>query len=98
MMKYFTFLIWAALFLILLSYGKAHAESWSMDNKAGGKVVITDRKCKYFTHLSEAYTYTAAGDVYKSCWAVIDGAIHVVYYDGTEKVYPIKYFSPQSDI
>jgi len=98
MIKYFIFIFWVVFFLFLVAYGNAQAESWSMDNKAGGKIVITDHKCKYFTYLSEAYTYTANGDVYKSCWALLDGAIHVVYYDGSEKVYPIKYFSPQADI
>ena len=96
MIKYFKFIFWAALFLVLVSYGKAHAESWSMPNKAGGKVVITDKRCPYFTYLSEAYTYTSSGDVYKSCWTVVDGAIHVLYYDGSEKIYDIKYFNPDT--
>jgi len=98
MIKYFKFIFWVALFLVLVSYGKAHAESWAMDNKAGGKIVITDRQCKYFTYLSESYTYTSEGNVYKSCWSVVEGSIHVVYFDGSKKVYPIKYFSPQAEI
>ena len=94
MIKYFKFIFWVGLFLILVSYGKAHAESWSAPNQAGGKIVITDRKCTYFTYLSESYTYTAQGDVFKSCWAVLDGAIHIVYFDGSQKVYPISNFHP----
>ena len=89
---------WAFFFALLVVFGKAHAEAWSMPNQAGGKIVITDRKCPHFTYLSEAYTYAADGSMIKSCWAVIDGAIHVVYYNGSERVYPISLFSPESSL
>ena len=78
--------------------GNAEAEAWSMPNQAGGKIVITDRKCPHFTYLSEAYTYAADGSVIKSCWAIIDGAVHVVYYNGSERIYPITLFSPETTL
>jgi hypothetical protein len=98
MKKILSIMIWLLFFILLLSFGKAHAESWSTTNEAGGKIVITDRRCPHFTYLSEAYTYAADGTLIKSCWAVIDGAIHVVYYNGSEKVYPIYLFSPETSM
>lgn len=94
------------MFVILASFGialyflcgNAEAEAWSMPNQAGGKIVITDRKCPNFTYLSEAYTYAADGSVIKSCWAIIDGAVHVVYYNGSERVYPINLFNPETTL
>lgn len=92
-------LIWTiAVFIYVVTASHVRAEAWSMPNQAGGKIVITDRKCPNFTYLSEAYTYAADGTVIKSCWAVIDGAIHVVYYNGKERVYPISLFSPETSM
>jgi hypothetical protein len=92
-------LMWTlAAIIYVLAVTYARAEAWSMPNQAGGKIVITDRKCPNFTYLSEAYTYAADGSVIKSCWAVIDGAIHVVYYNGKERVYSISLFSPETSM
>jgi uncharacterized membrane protein len=98
MRKILCWMAWLFFFIVLLAFGKAHGESWSMQNKDGGKIVITDKRCTNFTYLSEAYTYAADGTVIKSCWTVINGAVHVVYYNGSEKVYPITSFDPETSL
>ena len=96
MINFIKFLLVLIAFLLAVAFiDDARAEAWSTPNQAGGKIVITDRKCQYFTHLSEAYTYTAEGEVIKSCWTVVDGAIHVVYYNGQTRVYSISLFSKE---
>ena len=57
-------------------------------------VVLTDRKCKGYPGLNEAYTYT--NSVYlDGCWTVIDGKVHVAWGKNQgRKVYEINDFVP----
>ena len=72
----------------------ALADTWVMPNQGGGQVVLTDRKCKGYPGLNEAYTYT--NSVYlDGCWTVIDGKVHVAWGKNQgRKVYEINDFVP----
>jgi len=56
----------------------AMADTWVMPNNGGGQVVLTDRLCKGYKNLYQAYTYT--NQVYiDGCWALVDGKVHVAW-------------------
>lgn len=81
------------LFLILaIISGMAQADTWVMPNNGGGQVVLTDRKCKGYENLFQAYTYT--NQVYlDGCWNLIDGKVHVAWDKGNgRRVYEINDF------
>lgn len=81
------------LFLALaLVSGVAQADTWSMPNQGGGKVVLTDRECKGYPSLRESYAYTSEG-YWSGCWTIIDGKVHMVAGD-ERRVYELKSFKP----
>lgn len=83
-------LVFAALVFLCLS---AHADTWVMNNNGGGKVVLTDRKCKDkdAPTLYQAYTYT--NQVYlDGCWALVDGKVHVSWKGQGRRVYEMNDF------
>ena len=71
----------------------AKADSWTMENQGGGKVVLTDRACneKGTNSLKYAYTYTD-NSFYEGCWALMDGKVHVVWGKKDRRVYEMNAF------
>ena len=80
------------LFLILaIVSGIAQADTWVMPNNGGGQVVLTDRACKGYKNLYEAYTYT--NNIYiDGCWALVDGKVHVAWNNQGRRVYEMNDF------
>ena len=75
-----------AVALILFST-LAAAESWETRNEAGGRIVITDRPCRDYKQLKEAYAISSTGETLEACWAWIDGFVHVAYRHGEKRIY-----------
>jgi hypothetical protein len=71
----------------------AMADTWTMPNHGGGQIVLTDRKCKGYSKLLEAYSYTGKG-YWEGCWTVIDGKVHVAWEGNERRVYDISDFKP----
>lgn len=69
----------------------------SMPNEAGGAIVLTDEDCfvkgKKYDLLHKIYFYTTQGDTGSGCFYFMDGLIHAIWADGSEKKYPIKSFT-----
>ena len=69
----------------------------TLNNKAGGKIVLTDRPCihKGVTHdkLNFVYNYGSTGYSSEGCWAIEGEVVVVVWFDseGTMR-YPITNF------
>ena len=86
------------LLIAALTAAPAMADTFAMPNQAGGEIVITDRKCtdKDGRGLLEAYNYSSGGRMLQGCWTVIDGMVHVVWFDGTRYSYPIENFYKKS--
>ena len=75
----------------------ALADSWAMPNRAGGEIVLTDRKCPGYKNLLEAYNYSSTGRMQKGCWIVVDDMVHVVWDDnGSRYTYPLENFYTKS--
>jgi hypothetical protein len=76
----------------------ALADTFAMPNQAGGEIVLSDRACsdKKGKGLSEAYNYSSGGRYMEGCWTVIDGMVHVVWFDGTRYTYSIDSFYKKS--
>jgi hypothetical protein len=70
----------------------------SMPNEAGGAIVITDEDCivkgKKYDLLKKIYFYTPDGTTGSGCFYFMDGLIHAIWEDNTEKKYPVKSFMP----
>lgn len=75
----------AAALIFVSTY--AAAESWETENKAGGRIVLTDRPCKDYKYLKEAYAISPAGETLEACWAWMDGFVHVAYRHGEKRIY-----------
>jgi len=80
------------LLIAALAAAPAFADTWVMPNTGGGQIVLTDRKCKGYPKLMEAYSYTSKG-YWEGCWAVIDGKVHVAWEGNERRVYDIADFS-----
>ena len=78
------------------------ADSWSMPNKSGGEIVITDRECRHngksYSGLNQAYAYSN-GSYTEGCWTVQDDMIKIIWSiaGGVEtRVYDPKEFGLKS--
>lgn len=87
------------LVLLLLSLS-AHASAETiatLSNKAGGKIVLTDRPCVYkgTTHdkLNFVYNYGSSGYSSEGCWGIEGDVVAVIWFDseGTMR-YPLGNF------
>jgi hypothetical protein len=71
-------------------------------NKAGGKIVLTDRPCVYkgTTHakLNFVYNYGTTGYSSEGCWGVQGDVVAVIWFDseGTMR-YPLSNFTINPD-
>jgi hypothetical protein len=84
------------LLIAALVAAPAMADSWAIRNKAGGEIVMTDRKCPAEPRLLRSYYYGSDGQVREGCWTVVDDQVRVVWQDGTEYVYPLNAFYKKS--
>ena len=84
------------LLIAALVAAPAMADSWAIRNKAGGEIVITDRRCPEVPNLGRSYYYGSDGQIRQGCWTVIDDQVRVVWQDGTEYVYPLNSFYKKS--
>lgn len=87
---------------LLIIPSMALADSWSMPNKSGGEIVITDRECRHngkpFSTLNQAYAYSN-GSYTEGCWTVQDDMIKIIWniVGGPEtRVYDPKEFTLKS--
>jgi|GEM_PF-3138648 len=75
----------------LLVAPTAQADSFSMSNQAGGRIVLTDRPCDDQVNgagLLQAYTFTDTGAQGKGCWTIIDNLVHIGWGEGKRSVFP----------
>jgi hypothetical protein len=85
------------LLIAALVAAPAFADSWAMPNRAGGEIVLTDRKCPGYPKLLEAYNYTDSGSMQTGCWTVVDDMVHVVWdKSGKRYTYPLESFYTKS--
>ena len=85
------------LLIAALVAAPAFADSWAMPNRAGGEIVLTDRKCPGYKNLLEAYNYTDTGSMQTGCWTVVDDMVHVVWdKSGKRYAYPLESFYTKS--
>ena len=90
-----------ALIVILMFAPTAKAAGIaSMPNKAGGKIVLTDKVCRHngkvYDTLKRAYNYSTEGYTTEGCFFVEDETVVVVWNDGTANSrmrYPIENFT-----
>ena len=81
----------------------ALADSWSLPNKNGGEIVISDRDCRYngknYSPLKQAYSYWSSGYL-EGCWTIEDGMVKIIWKnpDGSAdtRMYPLQNFSQKS--
>jgi hypothetical protein len=87
------------LFGLLLCASVAHAETVAtLNNKAGGKIVLTSRPCIYknvtYDSFNFVYNYGSSGNSSEGCWKAEGEVVVVVWFDseGTMR-YPIVNFT-----
>lgn len=92
-----------ALLLVALlgSIGVANAESWSMNNRDGGKIVLTSDVCVYkgttYKNLNNSYSYGSDSEVINGCWKMRDGNVFVLWSaPSTKDGYVERIYSPSS--
>jgi hypothetical protein len=87
-----------ALLLLCLSVHVSAETIATLNNKAGGKIVLTDRPCvhKGVTHdkLNFVYNYDTSGYSSEGCWGIEGEVVAVVWFDsqGTMR-YPLVNFT-----
>jgi hypothetical protein len=94
--------------LLIVSSPLQAASIASMNNQGGGKIVLTDERCRLakgkFPDLYHAYFYTAEGITGDGCYTVQDDTVVVVWdIDGSGETrrYPIRNFTltkPKSNL
>lgn len=86
-----------ALLLLSLSVHVSAETLATLNNKAGGKIVLTDRPCVYKgTHhdkLNFVYNYGSSGQSSEGCWGIEGEVVAVIWFDseGTMR-YPLSNF------
>lgn len=64
----------------------ANAEKYmETDNKAGGKIVLTDAKCPNYPTLRRAYATAPDQNIIFGCWAYITGQVFITYDNGNSR-------------
>lgn len=81
-----THLALAAALLLPLA---APAQTWTLPNKSGGKIVLTLRPCPDagMESLLEAYAFSADGSRQAGCWAIFDGLVQIAWGQGRRSVF-----------
>lgn len=74
----------------------AHADTWELNNNAGGKIVLQESVCisggKRYENLRNMFSMAGRGSTITGCWYVSDGWVHVIYNDNSEYTYPANAF------
>ena len=66
----------------------AHSEAlFETNNKAGGKIVLTDEYCRDGVH-KLAYTMMVGQSTLLGCWTADSQYVHIGWYDGDLRSYP----------
>lgn len=86
------------LLLLCLSVHASADTFATLDNNAGGKIVLTDEICKHngnvFDKLNRAYNYSEAGYTGEGCWFIEDETVVVIWVDTNKKMrYPLNNFT-----
>ena len=79
-------LLLACLLLNTPAEAKVLAESY---NKGGGKLVLTDEACRQQGYRL-AYSQLSGYQTILGCWSVDDSFVHVMWYDGDLRSYPLE--------
>jgi hypothetical protein len=67
----------------------AHADAiFETPNQGGGKIVLTDELCRDNSH-KLAYSMIAGADTILGCWAADSQYVHIGWYDGSLRSYPV---------
>jgi hypothetical protein len=87
---------------LLMLPALAQAESFSMPNKNGGEIVISDRTCmhngKSYDPLKQAYSYWNGGYL-EGCWTLEDNMVKIIWLvngQPSTRVYNITDFARKS--
>jgi hypothetical protein len=73
-----------ALATLLAAAPLAQAATWSMPNKAGGSIVLTDRECSVPNSgpLLEVYSFAKDGTRQDGCWGLWDDMVQITWLNG----------------
>lgn len=67
----------------------AHSEAmFELRNQAGGKMILTDEKCRDNTHYL-AYSMMPNYQTLLGCWSADSQYVHIGWYDGDLRSYPV---------
>lgn len=78
---------------LLLTASAAHAEKYLvMQNKVGGKIVLTAEPCPTAKSLRRMYASAPNQRTLLGCWTVMAEEVHVKYDDGELYTYPADWF------
>ena len=87
------------LLIALALCGVVHAETIAtLKNKAGGYIILTDvatDRCSGF--VGAAYTTRSDNQTTWGCWFSDDMMVHIRWYDGDTRAYPIDDFSVNTE-
>jgi hypothetical protein len=76
------------LIALLIVSSTVQAEAlFETNNKANGKIVLTDEMCRDNSHRL-AYSMMPGYDTILGCWSADGSFVHVGWYDGSLRSYP----------
>jgi hypothetical protein len=76
------------LIALLIVSSTVQAEAlFETNNKAGGKIVLTDEVCRDNKH-KLAYSMMDGSDTLLGCWSADSSYVHIGWYDGSLRSYP----------
>lgn len=78
--------------LSILSLSVNAAVVAEIPNQGGGRIALTDLKCKDVANTFLAYSYLGNGKSLMGCWAADDSRVFVRWEDGDMRSYPIDSF------
>lgn len=80
----------------VLTISAAHANEYSLPNKSGGEIRLTDVKCtkKGRETWFVMYAFAPGGSAMYGCWFTANGMVHVGWEDGTHSIYKATDFMP----
>ena len=82
------------LLALLLFCGVCHAENIAYTgNNSGGYIVLTDSVCAKDKAMKFAFSTSSSGSTRSACWTADNLFVHIVWWDGDVRSYPINIFS-----
>ena len=72
-----------------LCLSSAQAVEYSMPNKAGGEIRLTEAKCpdRGRETWNIVYTYASGGSASYGCWFFKDGMVHIRWNEGDSSIF-----------